>query len=256
MMTMSFQKLQNRPLLESPTWEKKHVCSSCSIFRRNCIFLGCIAKILETHPSKKSPTGPTARTPKETWVSNNSSIATYWTGSVGKVPLNSWWIPGCSVPSDCGGQVASSIKVTSVVTLSTPRSNVASKGPQPAKTWPSAIGKHGRAGKIIQIWCLQDDTTCLRKWRCQIHTQNCYNDTNRRSKVHSYKIINLVESSFLSFRCDNNTWRWSSSSETFMPGIWNVDFLTVPFIDTIRQPVDIYIYIRQIHNMYIYIYIV
>ena len=84
---------------------------------------------------------------KKNMVSNNSSIATYWTGSVGKVPLNFWWIPGCSVPSDCRGQVASSIKVTSVVTLSTPRSNVASKGPQPAKTWPSAIGKNGRAGK-------------------------------------------------------------------------------------------------------------
>ncbi len=32
-----------------------------------------------------------SRTPKKTWVSN-SSIATYWTGSVGKVPFNFWWI--------------------------------------------------------------------------------------------------------------------------------------------------------------------
>ncbi len=30
--------------------------------------------------------------PEKTWVSNNS-IATYWTGSVGKVPLYFWWIP-------------------------------------------------------------------------------------------------------------------------------------------------------------------
>ncbi len=42
----------------------------------------------------KSPTGPTERTdPEKNWVSN-SSIATYWTGSVGKVPFNFWWKPG------------------------------------------------------------------------------------------------------------------------------------------------------------------
>ena len=43
-----------------------------------------------TDVSKKSPTRPTERTPKKTWVSN-SSIATYWTESVGKVPFNFWW---------------------------------------------------------------------------------------------------------------------------------------------------------------------
>ena len=45
----------------------------------------------EMEESKKSPTGPTERTPKKTWGSS-SSIATYWTGSVGiRSHSNFWW---------------------------------------------------------------------------------------------------------------------------------------------------------------------
>ena len=33
---------------------------------------------------------PRSTDPEKSWVSN-SSIATYWTGSVGKVPFNFWW---------------------------------------------------------------------------------------------------------------------------------------------------------------------
>ena len=49
----------------------------------------------EVADSKKSPTvGPTKeRTPKTPWVSN-SSIANYWTGSIGKVPFCFWWTEG------------------------------------------------------------------------------------------------------------------------------------------------------------------
>ena len=39
--------------------------------------------------SKKSPTAPTERTPKQTWESNSSS--NFLRGSVGKVPFNFWW---------------------------------------------------------------------------------------------------------------------------------------------------------------------
>ena len=39
--------------------------------------------------SKKSPTGPSERTPKPEYL---IALVTYWTGSVGKVPLNFWWI--------------------------------------------------------------------------------------------------------------------------------------------------------------------
>ena len=54
--------------------------------------------LFESFPvSKKFPTvGPTEETETwpYTWVSN-SSIATYWTGSVGKVPFNFFGVPVC-----------------------------------------------------------------------------------------------------------------------------------------------------------------
>ena len=45
--------------------------------------------------SKQSPTGPTERTPKPEYL---MTLATYWTGSVGKVPLDFWWIVSRSDP--------------------------------------------------------------------------------------------------------------------------------------------------------------
>ena len=44
----------------------------------------------KTTKIKKSPTGPTERTPKKTWVSN-SSIATYLGVRWDSVPFNFWW---------------------------------------------------------------------------------------------------------------------------------------------------------------------
>ena len=37
--------------------------------------------------------------PEKTWVSH-SSIATYWTGSIGKVPFNFWWIVGVHLSNE------------------------------------------------------------------------------------------------------------------------------------------------------------